>query len=70
MAVAKVDVDLKLLERARALTGGKSDRVVLDLALRRLIASKQKGSMIGGISDLRALASELGSPVVVPPRTP
>ena len=70
MAVTSVDLDLKLIERARALTGEKSNRAVLDLALRRLIASKQKGSMIDGISSLRNLESELGSPVVVPPRTP
>ncbi|MDQ0094983.1 type II toxin-antitoxin system VapB family antitoxin [Paeniglutamicibacter psychrophenolicus] len=68
MAVTSVDLDLKLIERARALTGEKSNRAVLDLALRRLIASKQKGSMIDGISALSDLESELGSPVVVPPR--
>jgi hypothetical protein len=68
MAVTSVDLALKLIERARALTGEKSNRAVLDLALRRLIASKQKGSMIDGISALSDLESELGSPVVVPPR--
>jgi hypothetical protein len=67
MAVTSVDLDLNLIERARALTGEKSNRAVLDLALRRLIASKQKGSMIDGISTLSDLESELGSPVVAPP---
>lgn len=66
MAVTSVDLDLKLIERARALTGEKSNRAVLDLALRRLIASKQKGMMIDGISALRDLESELGSPIVAP----
>lgn len=67
MAVTSVDLDPNLIERARALTGEKSNRAVLDLALRRLIASKQKGSMIDGISTLSDLESELGSPVVAPP---
>lgn len=36
---------------------------MLDLALRRLIASKQKGAMIDGILELADLPDELGSPV-------
>ncbi|GAA2025953.1 hypothetical protein GCM10009720_02010 [Yaniella flava] len=44
MAITNVDLDPKLIERARALTGERSNRAVLDLALRRLIASKQKAS--------------------------
>lgn len=66
MAVTSVDLDPRLLERARAVTGEKSNRAVLDLALRRLIASKQKGAMIAGIAGLDGLAAGLGSPVVVP----
>ncbi|MGP9502238.1 type II toxin-antitoxin system VapB family antitoxin [Specibacter sp. AOP5-B1-6] len=66
MAVTSVDLDLKLIERARVLTGERSNRAVLDLALRRLIASKQKGVMVDGISALKDLESELGAPVVAP----
>lgn len=66
MALTSVDLDPQLMERARALTGEKSNRAVLDLALRRLIASKQKGSMIAGIAALSDLEAELGSPVVPP----
>lgn len=66
MAVTSVDLDLKLIERARVLTGERSNRAVLDLALRRLIASKQKGVMVDGISALKDLESELGAPVVPP----
>ncbi|WP_227870977.1 type II toxin-antitoxin system VapB family antitoxin [Corynebacterium provencense] len=51
-----VNVDPRLLERTRRLTGKKSDRAVLELALRRLIASKQKHAMIEGISSLQGLA--------------
>lgn len=66
MAVTSVDLDPQLIERARALTGEKSNRAVLDLALRRLIASKQKGAMIEGIVALADLEEELGAPVASP----
>ncbi len=64
MAVTSVDLDPQLIERAKALTGERSNRAVLDLALRRLIASKQKGAMIDGIAGLTDLENELGAPVV------
>lgn len=66
MTLTSVDLDPQLIERARALTGEKSNRAVLDLALRRLIASKQKGAMIDGIAALADLEAELGAPVVLP----
>lgn len=62
MAMTSVDLDPGLLERARSLTGERSNRAVLDLALRRLIASKQKGAMIDGIAELTDLESGLGAP--------
>ena len=55
MAVTSVDLDPRLIERARELTGERSNRSVIDLALRRLIASKQKGAMIDGIAELAGL---------------
>ncbi len=69
MALTSVDLDPQLIERARVLTGEKSNRAVLDLALRRLIASKQKGAMIDGIESLEGFAAGLGSPVIPPDRT-
>lgn len=69
MALTSVDLDPRLIERARALTGERSNRAVLDLALRRLIASKQKAAMVEGISALEDLESELDAPVVAPPST-
>lgn len=66
MAMTSVDLDPALVERARELTGEKSNRAVLDLALRRLIASKQKGAMIDGIAELTNLPAELGAPVAPP----
>lgn len=66
MAMTSVDLDPRLIERARELTGERSNRAVLDLALRRLIAAKQKGAMIDGIAELSDLEPELGAPVVPP----
>ena len=66
MAVTSVDLDPELIERARALTGERSNRAVLDLALRRLIASKQKGAMIDGIAALSDLEAELVAPLCPP----
>lgn len=66
MAVTSVDLDPALIERARELTGERSNRAVLDLALRRLIASKQKGTMIEGIAALNDLPEGLGAPVIRP----
>jgi Arc/MetJ family transcription regulator len=67
MAVTSIDLDPKLVERAKALTGERSNRAVVDLALRRLIASKQKDTMIDGIATLTDLEAGLGAPVVSPP---
>lgn len=69
MAMTSVDLDPGLIERARNLTGERSNRAVLDLALRRLIASKQKGAMINGIADLTDLESQLGAPTDEVPRS-
>ena len=67
MTLTSVDLDPQLLERARRLTGEKSNRAVLDLALRRLIASQQKHAMIEGIASLQGLPEGLGAPVAPPP---
>ena len=66
MAVTSVDLGPALIKRARVLTGERSNRSVIDLALRRLIASKQKGEMIDRIAELHDLEEELNSPVVAP----
>ncbi|MCZ9635132.1 type II toxin-antitoxin system VapB family antitoxin [Rhodococcus sp. BH5] len=70
MAVTSVDLDPSLIERARQLTGERSNRAVLDLALRRLIASRQKGAMIDGIAELADLPEDLGAPVESPVTAP
>lgn len=64
MTITSVDLDPQLIKRARELTGERSNRAVLDLALRRLIASKQKETMVEGILDFTELPNELGAPTV------
>lgn len=61
-----VEVDRYLLERARILSDASSDNAVVELALRRLVAAKQKGVMIEGIAELPELPVGLSAPVVSP----
>ena len=62
MAVTSVDLDPELMKRARELTGLPSNRAVLDLALRRLVAVKQKGAMLDAIEGkLADLAEPIGA---------
>lgn len=58
-----VDVDRDLLERARTLVDASSTSAVVELALRRLIAAKQKGAMVDGIAQLADLPDGLDAPV-------
>ena len=64
MAVTSINLDPELLARARELTGATSNRAVVDLALRRLIASKSKASMLDGIATLTDLPDGLAAPTV------
>ena len=70
VAMTMVDVDPVLLERACGLTGERSHRAVLDLALRLLIAAKNKGAMIDGIAGLTELEAEPTAPTEPAPTTP
>jgi hypothetical protein len=63
MTLTSADLDPKLLERAKELTGAGSNRAVLDLALRRLIASQQKSEMIREISKLTDLQDGINAPI-------
>jgi Arc/MetJ family transcription regulator len=73
MAVTSIDIQGDLLERARNITGSRSNREVVDLALRRLIASKVKKQMVEGIATLTEMPEGLDAPRVDPetgvPRT-
>lgn len=75
MAITSVDIDPELLRRARELSGAQSNRAVISLALRRMIAFQQKGAMLEGIlklTDLPASLVEIGAiapELAVPPTT-
>lgn len=64
MAVTTIDLDMDLVNRARELTGSSSNRAVIDLALRRLIAFHQKGAMLRGIAELGFLADGIDAPKI------
>ena len=70
MAMTSVDLDPRLLEHARALTGERSNRAVIELALRRLVASKRKSAMVEGVAGLSGLPEGLGAPVERPDANP
>jgi Arc/MetJ family transcription regulator len=63
MTVTSADLDPLLLRRAKELTGAESNRAVIDLALRRLVASRQKTTLVQSIADLDYLPEEIGAPV-------
>lgn len=69
MKATSVDIDATLLNRASELMGERSDTAVVNIALRRLIAGKQKGLMMDAISELEDLSDGLGAPVVPPSAT-
>lgn len=64
MALTNIDIRGDLLEQARELTGARSNREVVDLALRRLIAHKSKRRMADGIAQLKDLPDNLGAPTI------
>lgn len=60
MVLISADVNPELLDHAGKITGLRSEREILTLALKELVAKHQKTSMVDGISRLNHLASELG----------
>lgn len=66
MAIISVEAEAALLDRACEVTGEQSNRAVVHLALRRLIAEKQKEQMVDGIAELTELPRGLNEPVVPP----
>ncbi|RZU62223.1 type II toxin-antitoxin system VapB family antitoxin [Zhihengliuella halotolerans] len=66
MAITSIDISGDLLRQARSLTGASSNREVVDLALRRLIAHKSKQQMVDAISQLADLPSGLHAPTIKP----
>jgi Arc/MetJ family transcription regulator len=66
MAMTSIDIDHGLIEQARGLTGVATNRGVVDLALRRLVASFQKTRLLDGVATLSDLPAGLGAPLIEP----
>lgn len=66
MALTSVDLDPWLVARAREVTGERSNRAVIDLALRRLVASKQKSALVAGMEALVELELDLDALTITP----
>lgn len=64
MAVTSIDIEPGLLAQARELTGARSNREVVDLALRRLVAHKSKRTLLDRMSRLDDLPNGLGAGTV------
>lgn len=69
MKATSVDIDATLLNRASELMGERSGTALVNIALRRLIAAKQKGLMMDAIAELEDLPDGLGAPVMPPSAT-
>ncbi|GII98187.1 VapB protein of antitoxin of type II toxin-antitoxin system [Sediminihabitans luteus] len=70
MAITSISIDPERLARARALTHARSNKDVVDLALRRLIAHESKTAMVDAIAALSDLPEGLGSATVGHPHEP
>lgn len=66
MVTTTVQISDGLLRHARNLTGARTDREVVESALRRLIAHKSKQEMVKAIGRLTDLPSSLHAPTVDP----
>lgn len=67
MELVSVDVNGDLLARARGLVACRTDRQIVETALRRLIASKQQNEMVDQIAGLDFTPEGLRGPSVTGP---
>lgn len=66
MAITSIDIDQNELRRARELTGASSNREVVDLALRTLIAVRHQGEAVERIIRRRFEPEQIDAPTVRP----
>lgn len=69
MTVTSISIDPERLARARELTHSRSNKDVVDLALRRLIAHESKSAMVEAIASLSDLPDGLDAATVDYPET-
>ena len=70
MTVTSISIDPERLARARELTHARSNKDVVDLALRRLIAHESKAAMVEAIAGLVDLPDGLDAATVDYPGVP
>ncbi|MDJ0377955.1 type II toxin-antitoxin system VapB family antitoxin [Cryobacterium sp. PH31-L1] len=66
MTVTSIDIDQNDLEQAKKLTGAKSNRETVDLALRTLIAVRRQPAAVERIIGRRFDPDQIDAPTVTP----
>lgn len=64
MAVTTINLDQPVLDAAKRLTGARTDRDVVDLALRTLIAVRQQTDAVERIISRDFSDDQIGAPVI------
>ena len=66
MAITSIDIDQAELKQAKQLTGTKSNRETVDLALRTLIAVRSQPAAVERIIARRFEADQIDAPTISP----
>ncbi|WP_229663136.1 type II toxin-antitoxin system VapB family antitoxin [Microbacterium album] len=66
MAITSIDIDPDGLKQAKELTGAKSNREAVDLALRTLIAVRRQPAAVERIIGRRFAPEQIDAPTVAP----
>ncbi len=70
MAITSIDIDQNELKQAKELTGAKSNRETVDLALRTLIAIRRQPLAVERIISRRFESDQIDAPTVTPTNAP
>jgi Arc/MetJ family transcription regulator len=66
MAVTSIDIDQDELKQAKELTGARSNRETVDLALRTLIAVRRQPAAVERIIARRFELDQIDAPTITP----
>jgi Arc/MetJ family transcription regulator len=66
MAVTSIDIDQDDLKQAKELTGARSNRETVDLALRTLIAVRRQPAAVERIIARRFEPDQIDAPTITP----
>lgn len=70
VAITSIDIDQNELKRAKQLTGTRSNRETVDLALRTLIAVRTQPSAVERIISRRFEPDQIDAPTISPAEVP